>query len=103
MLISFFTGSVVPNQSLFKITAIDHDLTFRPVFNADISTLFGNNTALLEKAIASCGGIENTQCLFDAAQTGDTETATQGQQELNTFETEKKELGMFLRLLFFVH
>ena len=88
-------GTVPTEQSLFTMTSTDHDPTFRPVFSDDYSSLFGNNTELMNQAIASCGGMENKQCLFDASQTGDTQTAAQSQQELNTFEEEKKQLGVY--------
>eukprot|EP00794_Sanderia_malayensis_P002636 gene2636-3050_t len=82
------------NKSLFTLNDTEYDKGFIPLFFDNIHDLFGNNTALKEKAIALCGKSSFT-CLFDVMLTGDTTAASESKSTLEDFNTEQKILVTF--------
>eukprot|EP00794_Sanderia_malayensis_P020653 gene20653-22694_t len=78
----------VTGKSLFTSPMLDFDPSFVPNFIEDPFILFGNNTVLKEKAIATCG-LNNKQCLFDMAMTADSESASESIDAVATVEADK--------------
>ena len=93
-------GNITNNGSMLTLSDPEYDPTFVPLFLDNIDALFGNNTALRNKAIEVCGGTTSFTCLFDVSLTGDENAAKEAQGSLKTFETDKKKLGeLFHRLV----
>ena len=86
---------------MFTLPDPDYDPTFVPLFFDTIDTLFANNTALKEKALATCGATSFT-CLFDASITGDVNAASESKGSLDLFETENKTICKFFISVFIV-
>ena len=82
---------------MFTLPYVGFDPSFVPLFFDDIDSLFGNNTALKQKAIEVCGGTSSFTCLFDMSLTEDSTSSTESQSSLNDFEVEKKVLGRYCK------
>ena len=68
------------------------DPSFVPSFYDDIDTLFGNDTDLKNRAIATCG-LTNLQCLFDISLTKDFSAATENKATMVNFAAKQKLLS----------
>ena len=97
--LSVSPGNITNNGSMLTLSDPEYDPTFVPLFLDNIDALFGNNTALKNKAIEVCGGTTSFTCLFDVKLTGDENAAKEAQASLKTFETDKKKLGEFFHRL----
>ncbi len=86
------SGEVTGNNSLFTMADPEYNSSFVPLFFESIEKLFGNNTALKEKALTVCSATDVT-CLFDVALTGDTQAAAESQSSERDYEIEKKDLS----------
>lgn len=92
-------GLISESESLFTYQpgtgfANFTNTSFIPVFSdgLNLTSLFGNDQELLQKAQAACGS--DTACLYDASQTQDLNLAVQAKDNVNSFQTAEKEAGM---------
>ena len=76
-------------DNLFTIDHSSLNASFTPFFFTTVEDLFNNDTALIEEARVVCGGLTDTQCLYDFAQTRDEEAAKEGQTFNVAFEDQQ--------------
>ena len=92
----YILGLVPVEDNLFTLPHTSLDASFIPFFFTTAEDLFNNDTALIEEARDICGGLTDSQCLFDFAQTRDTEAAQAGQAFGEAFAEQQLMLGKTL-------